>query len=60
LFLLSDYYSKSEPGLTEALKKALKETNSSQARERMMIAANVYQTHRQIGLSATITIFSNQ
>ena len=46
---ITDYYSKSEPGLTEALKKALKESNSSQARERMIIAANIYQTHRQIG-----------
>ena len=48
---ISDYYSKSEPGLTEALKKALKESSSSQARERMITAANVYQTHRQIGES---------
>ena len=48
---ITDYYSKSEPGLTEALKKALKESSSSQARERMITAANVYQTHRQIGES---------
>ena len=46
---ITDYYSKSEPGLTEALKKSLKESQSSQARERMIIAANLYQTHRQIG-----------
>ena len=46
---ITDYYSKSEPGLTEALKKSLKESRSSQARERMIIAANLYQTHRQIG-----------
>ena len=46
---ITDYYSKSEPGLTEALKKALKDTHSSQARERMITAANLYQTHRQIG-----------
>ena len=46
---ITDYYSKSEPELTEALKKALKGSSSSQARERMITAANVYQTHRQIG-----------
>ena len=46
---VTDYYSKDDSGTMEVLKKALKDKNLTDVKEKMKVHANVYLTHRQIG-----------
>ena len=51
---IADYYAKADTATMEKLKKALKDSDETQLKERMKLVANVFLTHRQIGESEAV------